>query len=96
MEEKDRILNRDFWQFVSDKGVEFRTLDKNGYLTLNNASKYMSAIKVSAKTARKKCRGSNIPPIISIRFLKGGATETWNGQVLCQPCNSKKGASLPN
>ncbi len=70
MEEKDRILNRDFWKFVSYKGVEFRTIDKKRLFALYNVSKYMSIIKVSAKTARKKCRGPNMPPIISIRFLR--------------------------
>ena len=96
MEEKDRILNRDFWQFVSVKGVEFRTLDKKRLFDPQQRIEIYERDQGICQNCKKEVPWFEYSADHIYPFSKGGATETWNGQVLCQPCNSKKGASQPN
>ena len=96
IEEKDRILNRDFWKFVLDKGCEFRTIDKKRLFNPLQRIEIYERYKGICQNCNKEAPWSEYAADHIFPFSKGGATETWNGQVLCQPCNSKKGASLPN
>ena len=96
IEEKDRILNKDFWKFVSDKGLKFRTIDKKRLFNPSQRLEIYERDRGYCQNCRKKVPWSEYAADHIYPFSKGGATETWNGQVLCRPCNSKKGASLIN
>lgn len=100
LENRDRVMRQAYFEFLDQQGTELVTLDsKRAFNEAERIRIYRAqeglcqeCLKNGLPDTEARVSWSRYQADHMLPWIKGGRTEEWNGQVLCQTHNASKGA----